>query len=392
MTSFFSQPDDIYFFALTVFAPIIGLLIFLSLLMRHGFAHLRGLREAVAFFFAPFGPNIMLVVKGIDNSVTVLYDSDIEIYKTSKGLVVNTGDLQYVTTYSIERFPLVSLGDARAPPGIPSPFGVAWRVILGWGSCWTAGFIGMEFTFLEDLLLGYIPSPASWISLMLCILYAVLLFAYVLPRIYTPTIRLAGFVEGGISENFVILKPSCSPWDDTSVDECVEAWGGKIEILLTRKVEEALSKLVREGKSPTLAAAILNKLVRYEDLKKSIRLLRLETLSIQEAAREHIAASPWTYLRRVTFSKLIVWAFFFGLGVIAGFVFGSSWAVSPVPPYNESSAVTAAMVTPAQPPPPPMPTQTPTVTPAPPPTITTKNVTITPAPPPPPPTNTTTPS
>ena len=389
--TFFTQAEDVYFLALALLAPLLGMATFLALLKQHGLAHLGGLRDALVFFFAPFGPSLMLVIKRLDGEVIVLYDKDIEYYETGKGVVVDAGDTQYVTHFKFDRAPLIALTDARAPPGIPSPFGVTWRAILGWGACWVASFIGMEFTFLEDLLLGYMPSPASWVALLLCIVYAVLMFAYVLPRTYTPSIRLAGFVEGGVSENFTVLKPSCSPWDNTSVDECVEMWGGRIEILLTKKVEEALKKLVSETKSPTLAAAILNKLVRYEDLKKSIRLLRLEKLSIQEAAKEHIVASPWRYLQRVTISKLIVWAFFFALGTVVGYVFGSSWAVSPTPPpwYNES-ATTAAMVTPAQPPPPPTPTQTPTVTPAPPPTITpTQTPTVTPAPPPPPPTNTT---
>ena len=77
---FFTQAEDVYFFALALLAPVLGILTFLTLLRHHGLAHLCSLRDALVFFFAPFGPNIMLVIKRFDGKVAVLYDKDIEYY------------------------------------------------------------------------------------------------------------------------------------------------------------------------------------------------------------------------------------------------------------------------------------------------------------------------
>ncbi|NPA96178.1 MAG: hypothetical protein GXO32_01085 [Crenarchaeota archaeon] len=354
--------------ALAAAAPLIGFLFFYSMARAHGLAHLETLRDALRFFLSPFGPRLMIVLKDLAGRIEMLFDRDARIFKSSRGYVIDARGVQYVIDEDPDQVAeLISLADARGPPGYPSPFGLAWRCLMGWMVAIAFAWVALVLTFIDDVASGRPVSSYSWICLLLFINYFTLLLGNVMPRIYSPSTRFLGLVEVGIEPPYRRVAIGCSVFDSQPVDRCVERLGGKIVINVPSSVKEFLDAIAKKIGSYALASAILALIDMVPTLRKSIAELRREQRTVKEMARELVAAEFYRYIARPTLGKVLFWTFLFALGLVVGYVIGSSWIVSTTPPpwLNTTAAHHAHSVTPATPP-----------------TLATHRATVTPATPP----------
>jgi len=382
-------------------------------------AYLKTLREHVRFFFTPFSPSVMIIIKKLDGTLVSLYkmrltnlpEDTVKIYKSSRGAIIETDTEVYVAPNDPRDAEIVSIVDARGPVDYPSPYGYSWRLLTGWMFVWVFAWITLLNTFLDAIMFKhYTPGTVEWLGLIWFITVMYTLFGVVVPRLYQPTIRYSGYVEVGYDPPYRVLAPSCSPWDTNTVDECVKYYGGVLTINVPKGVKEYLDELSKDHTGYTLSVALLSRLDEGVRFKKTISELKRRMYEQTEAAKALIRVEPWRYLRRMTLARLLVFLLFagvfMGIGFVLGYMFGSNWKVSlhaphaaanqtlnhtgVSPPVATVQRPVQPTITPAPMPPPPLGTATATITPAKPPSPTTTTVTITPAKPPQPPLNTTT--
>jgi len=354
---------------LSVAAPLVGALAFCGLASGVR-AHLRGLGDFIRFFFLPFGPDLMVVIKRLDGSFLVAYGHELRVQRSSRATLMDLGGEQFVTEddpYSSGT--LVSIADARAPIGYPSPFGLAWRCLMSWMIALCIEWIALSVDVVPSL--PAIQRPEQWIELTMFVATLFTLFGSIMVRIYMPQTIYTAYIETGIEPPYSRVVAGCDAFSPTPIDRCVERLGGRVVINVPSSVKEFLEALARKIGSYALASAILALLDMVPTLRKSIAELRREQRTVKEMARELVAAEFYRYLSRPTLGKVLFWIFLFALGLVVGYVIGSSWAVSTTPPpwLNATATHHAAH----------------TITPASPPTLATHRVTITPATPPTPP-------
>ncbi|HID41955.1 MAG TPA: hypothetical protein EYP33_07390, partial [Pyrodictium sp.] len=105
-----SSVYDIFFIAEGFF---VGFVAFYFLARRNP-AYLQTLRDHLRFFLSPYGPETMVVIKQLDNTVRIIYDP--RIYKSKNGVIIEADD----ALFSARKDPrdggmLVGLADARGP-------------------------------------------------------------------------------------------------------------------------------------------------------------------------------------------------------------------------------------------------------------------------------------
>lgn len=360
-------------------------ILFFTVLARQNPAYLSSFREHVSYFFSPFGPGLMMLVKRLDGSTVIHYDVVVE--SSEKGHVIHADDgTTYVAEEDPRRAQMVALVDARGQINQPSPFGYTWRVLAGWMVSSIILWIAFVNTWLDNVIRDVQPDWVAWLLFMALVLDIFYVMGVVMPRLYGPSVRLAAFVEAGYNPPYTVLVPSCSPWDNTSVDECTRWFGGRIYIKVPQSLMQLVEELRKEHGSYTLSAAIAAKLDEGVKARKTISELKRRMITEVEAAKALIGIESWRLATRITVKKaaLMILAFLLGLAIGAGMA--GDWSISVQPPaYNASEpAAVQQPLTPAQPPQPPAEAQV-TTTPAPPPPPPTAGETITPALPPPPP-------
>jgi len=388
-----SSPFYLFFAA---YGLVLGVFVF-YILARQNPAYLRGVREHLRFFFSPFGPVLMIVIKELDNSISILYKHSLEkrdkeevrIYRGSRGVIIESPAGLFVSPVDPREGQLVSIMDARGPVGSPSPFGYGWRLLTGWLVAWIFAWIGFVNTFIDAWLAGRDFSGVDWLMFMWLVLVFYTMFAYIIPRLYAHQIRLSGFIEVGYNPPYRVLAPSCSPWDSTTVDECTRYYGGKLIVKVPESLKAYFDELRKEHGSYSLAAALAARLDESVQARKTISELKRRMYEQTEAAKSLIRIEGFRYLTRLTIPKVLFWGLLLAIGFGLGYMFGSDWALSTQPPpwyaHTNTSMYTQTQVyvpvQPAQPPNPPMASQPPVqpAKPPPPPTVT---VTITPARPP----------
>ena len=381
-------------------SPLIGLGFFTAMVRPYGLCHLSGFKDILTFFFAPWGPKLMLVVKDLAGRIEMYYDRDVTITKSAKGYVIDALGKQYIAHEDPESTAdLVSLADARGPIGYPSPFGLAWRALAGWMCGIGLAWVALSATLISDATLPQPKvTPWDWVALIGFIVDMLMVFGVVMQRIYMPQLKLAALIEYGINGPYAAVTKGCSPYDSEPVDKCVARLGGRVVVKVPESVRQYLEALASRIGSHALSAALLSLIDMVPSYRKSLAELRREQRTIKEMARELVSAEFIRYVTKPTLGKVLFWALLFLIGVGVGYAVGSTWSISTHPPpwwgnasvaqaHTHVTATTAvsghgtASVTPASPPPP-VSTSKATITPAPPPTLTTHKPSVTPAPPP----------
>lgn len=366
------QQDVVFLLAL---APIVGLLMFTTFARSHK-AHIKRLREIIAFFFWPYPPRRMLIVREVDGTVRVLYDDEFEVVRSRDRYFVRTryGE-QYVTRFDPGKTAdIVSTYDARGPRGHPSPMGLAVRwvvaaaftVFLVYSAMITAWFPGPEVVSQRG---GYIVAkPAEvdpWVTFPVTMVFVVTMAWFItnIMRFGDRSIEYASYVALSIEPPYQELFPSIAPDSRLSPSEVLRHIGRELKIVVSDAVRKALKAIEDKVGSEELAAAILAKLAMADVWRETVANVIEESRYVRKAGETMAALRFKMVVPRVRVPVVLL-TLIVGVvvGFIAGFVFGNVWAVSPAPPVNATATTAPAatamhirtLPTPAQQPPPPM--------------------------------------
>ena len=90
--------QDVIF--LLAIAPVVGILMFVSMARSHR-AHLKSIKDYISYFFWPYQPKRMLIVREVDGTIRMFYDDEFEIIRSKNSYYVRTiyGE-GYITVYS----------------------------------------------------------------------------------------------------------------------------------------------------------------------------------------------------------------------------------------------------------------------------------------------------
>ena len=355
-------------------APVVGLGVFLALWAKYR-AHVMNLFDAIVFFFAPRGPNRMLLFKDLMGRVSVFYNYN--TVKTGERYIVNAGPYVITTEHDPDEYAEpVSLIDTKAM-GVANPFGLFVRQLVGLYILITLVTISFTNTaWATYTVFGKVGKSLTGID-MLVFFLLVVWFAWlisVLMRAFTPQTRLTGLVAVGASSNSLEAVPPLDTYSSVPPTHVLRAIARPPKIVVDDKAREIVEKITRQVGDQSLAASILALLATvYDTWRKSMAIMLQDRYDISVAgqARYNLAKE------KVPLGRLQRWGGWLALIaiVLAVIAVGLMLGVQ-VEPTLEGGATTAA-----EPPPPPGRGMV-TVSPAPPPELPTTTTTITPAPPP----------
>ena len=377
-----------------------GLLFFTILIYKSGnLAHLRRLREVIGFFFSPSPPERMLIVQSLDGKTSIFYDDEFEELRTEDRVLVKTiyGD-QYITRVSPSEASLVvSMFDAKAPAGYPSPFGVAWRWVV-------AAAIFVYFIYYAFIVSIFPPlitkeimvngevynvavqgeiDPWEILVTSVCMTLAFSFFLTNIVRMNDNSIKYAWYHSVGINPPHEIITPV--PGISTlSLTEYLVQLGREINIVIPDEVRDLLKRIKEKVGSIQLAAAILAKLAMSTTWRKALAHVLREKMDLviagDTAARIRYGTYYGVFTKKTIVVMIIVALISFGLG----YAFGNAYGFGIAPANTTSTSTAPATIQQPNttvPYYPPTTTVSPPTTTTPPPTTTN----ITPAQPPPPP-------
>lgn len=377
-----------------------GLLFFVTLVYRHqSLAHLRKLKDVVLFFFSPSPPERMLIVQSLDGRVHVFYDDDYEEIRTEDRVLIRTkyGD-QYIAKVSPSEASLVvSMFDAKAPSGYPSPFGLAWR----WAVAAAILVYFVYYAFIvslfppinteEVLFAGKVYRIAvqgainPWEILVTSIAMTLALSFFIanIVRMNDNSIKYSWYHSIGINPPHEIITP-VPGMSTLSLAEYLLQLGREIRIVVSKEISDLLKTMKEKIGSESLAATILAKLSMADIWRKSLADVLDEKMDLviagDTAARIRYGVYGIFNKRTLTIIAIVA-LISFGIGYLFGNAYGFSVApaantttmATPMPGHYPYQTTTPHMITPT---PPATTNQT---------TVPAANTTITPAQPPPPP-------
>jgi len=378
---------------------------FMIMVYMHGnLAHLRRLREVIRFFFTPSPPERMLIVQSLDGKISIFYDDEFEELRTEDRVLIKTiyGD-QYIARVSPSEASLVvSMFDAKAPSGYPSPFGLAWRWVV-------AAAIMVYFVYYafivsifpplisKEIMVGGetytvtvqgVVDPWEIIFTSIIMTLALSFFISNLVRMNDNTIKYAWYHAVGINPPHEIITP-IPGMSTLSLTEYLIQLGREIKIVIPDELMDVLKRVKEKVGSIQLAAAILAKLAMSTTWRKALAYVLREKMDLviagDTAARIRYGTYYGVFTRKTIVVMIIVALISFGIG----YAFGNAYGFGIAPVSNTTTTTTPSMqpvttITPQLPET--TPYYPPTTTVPPPTTTTTPPATnITPAQPPPPP-------
>ena len=352
--------------AVALASPLIGFLMFVYTVAvsRHGFLYIRSWAERLAFFFSPYGPPWYILVKMIDGRIEAFYNAT--IVKGTRTYLLKLGELILVMDSDPDEEAVsLSLWDARGPSGMSSPYGLAWRVILSWGVAVYASFLAFDFTFLSSAVSGTAIPAEGWATLMIFLL-ELMYMMMLLRHMQVPSTKYLGLIVVGVDPPHMRAVPELSASDPRPPARMLARLGRKVVFNVSPGLEKLIAKLRERLGSDE---AVVNWLVEQAELavlwRKNLAEIRDEMRTVRTVARRMVRMWELRDITRPSFSKLLVWLLFFGIGAVVGYVFGSSWAVSAQPPpwyaytntsmYTQTSTISPPVQPAPAPPPPPVP-------------------------------------
>ncbi len=384
--------------AFIMLAPLLwGFPMYYSLVSSRGWLYLKSFREKLRYFFNPFmKPRFMVIVKRLDGRVDVYYDGDVRFEKSERGATIWLGGEVFRSDRAPDDFPPVPLASCFAPNDIFSPYGIAVRLVAGWYAA--AMFSYIYGVTLVDWLGGL--DALGWLTLTAFLVQVAYTFWLFMGVQSIPVTHRASYVEVGYTPPVHELVPDFGVFSNEPVDKWVKRLGGRLVFIVPEDLKQIFDELREKLGTAHQAVSLLVKVYEADLWRKALTEYRETEMSIREVGKSYARRWVLKHNFRITIPRLLVLAFIFVLGVVVGYVFGSTWAVTPAPPpwYNAAThthahqgyagyAPSTATVMPASPPPPPGATHTPSVKPAqpPPPPGSTTTPTVTPAKMPPPP-------
>jgi len=348
---------DPSFISLILAIPV-GLCIFL-LITQNIQAHLRSFKEKISFFFWPYPPLRMLIVRELDGAVRCFYDSDFE--------EIHSKDMTYIkcidgSTYVTKKPPSqtsinVSLFDARAPAKTPSPFSHAWR----W--CVAAAFL-VYFVYYA-LIDSWLSKEFIWQKAFVSTICFVLAFVWMMTnvmRMNDENIQYAIYHSIGINPPHEVIIPSLEASNLRLIDY-LELLGKRIEIVVPSELNGFLSKVEAKVGSRSLAAVILSRLHMLNTWRQASTLILKEKFDLRKLGETAalIRMREFQPTRRLL-ALILVFVIGLGLGLGLGYVLGQNVSIqvetSPQAPQGTTSQPQQQQIAPASPPSPPISNQT----------------------------------
>ena len=364
-----------------LFAPLIGLLVFLILWTRHR-AHCPTLIDALCFFFAPRGPEKVLIFKDLAGNRVMVYDYT--VVKGKDGYLIQAGPYLIKSNVDPDEYSEpVSLLDCRGPAGVPSPFGLWIRQLIC--SYIIIGIIVVSFanTFW---ITSSVYVPAMGVSLtnidLLSFAALVIGFSWIIAtllRSLSPQTMLATISAIGVSETAIEASAGLDVYSSFPPIKILKAINREprinVNISFTTVSEEEKKekmtfwdRLVEELGDKSLAASLLAMLGQvYDAWRKSVGIVLADRYDISVAARARYQLSEV----KMPTPKLQKYAGLLALAaIILAIVLLVIWlqptiqpattnttAIGPVSPAQPPTPpITSPTVSPASPPPPPTPT------------------------------------
>ena len=374
----------------------VGLISFYGL-VKNIKAHLKDFRDLLTFFFHPFPPRRMLILHKLGGEFSIYYDDQIKEIKGEKQSEVfcNSEDEfdHFIVHDNLSDYALkVSMFDARAPPSVDSPFGVAWRWIVG------ASFT-LYLTYLS-MICGWFPDKKTefdpYLAMFGTMVFFIVLTWYLIniARMRDETIEYTYLLPRGITKNLVEYIHAPEPLSNLSLPKFLSSMGKEIKVEVPKELKEFFETLKKEKKDNLVTALSLTKFFEAYAWRKTVAENLKDMLKLRKAG-ETVAQIKMESLQSKPTGTFVL------IGIVcfvAGFVLGNVIGFSPAPPgtntavsnvtVSHGTALTPTTIVPATPPPPPVNnTGNVTVHPAtpPPPPVTTGNTTLRPAVPPTPP-------
>lgn len=355
-------------------APIIALVFYLIMWLKHR-AHCPSLLEAISFFFAPRGPERMLIFKDLAGNRFLVYGYN--IVKGSNGYLIQAGPYMLKTSEDPESYAEpVSLLDARGPAGVPSPFGLWIRQMIASYIMLAIVAVGFANTFWITATV-YAPNVQVGFTTVDLVSFAALVLALswfitTLLRALAPQTLVISLSAIGASENFLEVSPALDVYSSFPPAKLLKSIGREVKIVVSDAVKGTLDKLTSELGDRSLAASILALLGQvYDSWRKSLGILLQDRydISVAAKARYHLeeVKLPKGFLSRYA-GVLALIAIILAIAVVV------IWLQPSIAPATTATQTTTAAMpyTPATPPPPPHTHATTSLpTPAKPPTITT---------------------
>ncbi len=390
-----------------IFASIpVGLAFFL-VLCRSSWAHLRDWKDKLGFFLWPYPPSRMLIIQELDGEIHTYYDTDYEEIQSEDRTLIKTVDgMEYVTEVPPSEASIASsMFDAKAPPGIESPFGVAWR--------WVVAASILIFFIYFALVTAWIPpvtvqnmtiggevvpvAQQAQIDPYEALVATTAFFSFLtwmlsnIMRMDDRTIMLAWYHAKGINPPHVSIIP-VPGMASISLLTYLEKLGRKINVVVPNEAADVINKAMKEVSkkvgSRSLAAIILAKLAIAKTWRQALAQVLRERFDLRKAGE----ASAMIRLGIQPISKTVIPAVVIALlvGVGIGYFIGNTYSFGVAPATNTTTTsygitslptqTSSVSVTETQP--------APTATTAPPTHTVTSTAGIKPASPPPPPTAT----
>lgn len=351
-------------------APIIALTFYLVLWLKHK-AHCPDLLSALSFFFAPRGPERMLIFKDLAGNRFLVYDY--RVLKGSNGFLVQAGPYMLKISEDPESYAEpASLLDARGPSGVPSPFGLWVRQMVASYIMLAIVAVGFANTFWVTATVYAPATNVAYTTVDLVAFAALILtlswFITTLLRALAPQTLVISLSAIGASENFIEASPALDVYSSFPPAKLLKSIAKEPKVVVSDSLKDTVDKLSEELGDKSLAASILALLGQvYNTWRKSLGILLLDRydISVAAKARYHLeeVKLPRGFLSRYA-GVLALIAIILAVGIVI------LWLQPTVQPVMNATATTAAApYTPATPPPPPSPTTTITVSPASPPAI-----------------------
>ncbi len=350
-----------YYLLLTVMGELLGLTTFFSVLGKRYRAHLRGFRDVAKFYICPFPPRVMVRYVSLDGNEKVYYnDSCVITDEESSSKIVCRDGLRKTSKVKLRESGVYRrFYDLKAGEGVPSPL-----------SPLTRWFIARP---LAIYIAYYLPWALAMEQPMIFQIYSYVLIVVFMSLLIITTKMMArdtfyiALMDVG---DDVIPLPTESSMNPISF---IKALGIEVKVTIPEAVRNVFEEIKKKVKGDVLAAMDILNMFRSKTQEETISLLLEQGLKFVKIGETWAMerAKPLKPRIRIP-TALAIFVVAFVIGGIVGYVFGSTWGISPTPPtysYNYTvvtpakmptltpSNATHVVVTPAKPPSPPTPTK-----------------------------------
>jgi len=300
----------------------------------------------------------MLILKDLTGMRTIFYDY--RIIKGEKGYIIQAGPYTLLSRTDPEAYAsVVSLVDARGPPGIPSPFGLWVRqlvsayIMLALIVVSFAESFWITTTVYMKAGVGYLTlvDIVSFVALVLSISW----FIATIIRAMMPHVRIISLSAIGITEGYMEATPAIDVFSEYPPAELLKTLGREVKIVVAEGVKEIVDKLQEKVGDRSLAASILALLGQvYDTWRRSLGIVLQDQYDISVAARARYQLSQE---RRVPLSKYAgVIALVALIAAIIAIIIWLQPSIAPTSsatPTPTPTPTLTPMPSPATPPPPP---------------------------------------